>query len=712
MSITGRAIYWVCCVVFWVLLCFSSSGQKETPSPESVLSACQAGDSTAYNLAKDQLRLTQASNNKELQAKWLMCIGVFDLFKSSYPLAIESFTSALEIRTSIKDSSGIASAENNLGLVYYRVGNRQKAIDHFSRAITLRKQLNDPAGMAASLVNIANLYSEVGQKERALQTTSEALILYKKLDNKYAIAGCLSNIGSLYDELNQKSKAKEAFEESISIRKALSDDQGLAETYGNLAELAEGEKNYSQAVNYNLKALEIAKALAIDQTVTQTYINLSKLFLKQNNVQVAGFYLGEAQKLAQNIESDKLIAQLLELAIEIEKAKGNFKQAISYLESLGKLQEKIRQEADLSKILELENQYLVAAKEAEISTLQAEAALKELKIKEQDERAKAERLLTYLLIVIVFSTAFFAIFFFRNARKERLAKETQVQLAKEIELKNIALTEANIELKAQKLIIEDKQKLILDNLDYAQKVVSHLQADWNRVGQYFQNLQYFILPKDVIGGDFIFFLEYKEVGYVIFGDCVGHGVSGAMMTVITQMLAQEIIHVHASPEVGFLLNVLDQELRKVNLSQKEMTSPTGIVEITVLRRELNKPEITFSGAGLAVYLVSKNGVKEVPSRKYALGNTLGLNLEFETLTLNPSEVELALWFTDGYFDQFAEIDGKRMMRRNLLAHITHLQQTSSEAFALEGKDLLYSIFQQHKGKLEQIDDASALLLTI
>ncbi len=380
---------------------------------------------------------------------------------------------------------------------------------------------------------------------------------------------------------------------------------------------------------------------------------------KQNELQ--------KQTIVTEEQKQKMLLQQQKLQISEEEKQ---LQHLAYLKS----------ESDLAlqknKIAENQKQLALAQKQKELQ-------LTELQLKNKELKDEANQRNFSLVVGLVF--AVLTIFAFRNFIKQ---KRTNVLLSSEKQRSESLLGELQV-----------KNKAITDNVTYAQRIQSAILPDLKLISKAFPQSFVLFLPKDIVSGDFYVFAEKNDRTLIIAGDCTGHGVSGAFMSMIGSSLLNQIIN-----EKGFVLpSTILNELNKAvieSLKQSENDSSDGMdVAVCSLNRERN--ELHFSGANRPLWLIRGNELSQIRPDKIPIG---GLQVARErsftnhVIMLQPGD---SLYiFTDGYADQFGGDHGKKLMTakfKETLLSIQHLAMPEQEKH-------LNNVFSQWKGNHEQVDD--------
>jgi serine phosphatase RsbU (regulator of sigma subunit) len=214
----------------------------------------------------------------------------------------------------------------------------------------------------------------------------------------------------------------------------------------------------------------------------------------------------------------------------------------------------------------------------------------------------------------------------------------------------------------------------------------------------------FYQPKDIVSGDFYWLNKSiqgeHEILSVAIGDCTGHGVPGALMSIMGMSSLQEIYAQDAAYSPHHILDQLRKKIT-VNLKQTgELGEQKDGMDLGLIHLYLDEKRLEFSGAHLPVWIVRNNSLIEIKGDRMPIGIHHGKEKPF---TLQSIVVEQGDWiylFTDGMVDQMGGLQNKKYLTKNFkkfllsICHLTSHQQ----------KELIYKEFQKWKNQHEQIDD--------
>jgi two-component system, sensor histidine kinase LadS len=290
---------------------------------------------------------------------------------------------------------------------------------------------------------------------------------------------------------------------------------------------------------------------------------------------------------------------------------------------------------------------------------------------------------------------------------------TQQKAKEELEIK---VKERTADLEIQKSIVEQKNKDIIDSINYAQRIQYAMMPDEKQLEHIFPDSFLIYLPKDIVCGDFYWFTKKEDEVFIAVADCTGHGVPGALMSMAGTSFLNEIVNeynIHGTAEILDLLRVKIIRL----LHQHENTSKDGM-DIALCRINLVKREITYSGAFNPVYLLTQNPrtdlkcLIEQEEGKPALYTTLADRFPvgyiadsksaqiFTESSFSYSQGDWLYMFTDGFADQFGGPQNKKFKYKNLQELIVKVYQQNK----LNQKEQLTKAFYDWMGNEEQVDD--------
>ena len=242
-----------------------------------------------------------------------------------------------------------------------------------------------------------------------------------------------------------------------------------------------------------------------------SYLNLSEVNHKKENFYKAITYALEGIKIAEEIGADHVLKQGYSVIRYSYEETNQFKKAYEYSELLLKLKDSMFTKEKQDKISELEAEYNTAQKEKENELLKKNNSLNQLKL----ERSKFINYGTIGLLCLFFIVGYFVY----RAYKQKNQAYAQLE-------------EKSEEILAQSEVIEQKNKDILDSLNYAERIQKAILPPMELINDALPNSFFFYRPKDIVSGDFYWVEKVKNKVFFAAVDCTGHGVPGAFMSII------------------------------------------------------------------------------------------------------------------------------------------------------------------------------------
>ncbi len=279
-------------------------------------------------------------------------------------------------------------------------------------------------------------------------------------------------------------------------------------------------------------------------------------------------------------------------------------------------------------------------------------------------------LILYSLLIIVF------IFLLGISQRQRLIKTRKLLNDKEQALRII---------ESQKLELELKNKSITDSLIYAQRIQEARLPSEAYFREHFKDSFIFFKPKDIVSGDFFWIGEKNDSVYIVAADCTGHGVPGALMSMIGLEIIEKTINEGNIEMPSDILAVLDKGLEKTFSREKNIGNIIRDgMDIGLCMINKKQRKIIYAGAYFPLYLIRDNTLIEIKGDKIIIGmNKEGLAYKNHELDLMKDDILYI--FSDGYADQFGGPANKKFMYRRFryLLLTIHNFPLSDQKFILD-----------------------------
>lgn len=253
----------------------------------------------------------------------------------------------------------------------------------------------------------------------------------------------------------------------------------------------------------------------------------------------------------------------------------------------------------------------------------------------------------------------------------------------------------------------DQHKDITDSLYYAQRIQQSILQTSEQLQSFFSESFILYKPKDIVSGDYYWFYEDEQYKFIAAIDCTGHGVPGAMMSMVANSIFKEVFINKKLTDPSSILSGLDVELDKAINTSKDATFNDGM-DVALIRIDKLTNELVFSGAFRNIHIAQNNELIEFKGSRYPIGFYSGVTKYFENTTVLLQKDDVVYLYTDGFIDQFGGERNKKLNKSNfkeLLKTIADMSLEEQEAF------LDYS-FNNWKQNNEQTDDVLVIGIKI
>jgi serine phosphatase RsbU (regulator of sigma subunit) len=618
-----------------------------------------------------------------------------------------SSDSLLEILSEQDDLKERAVTLKTLGDSYFLIDN-DTAIFYYSQAYELGKKVEDLYLMAEVSARLGNCFYYTDPVKSA-QYTLESVEHANKTEDAHLICYSRSLLGNTYRMNGELDKAMTEYKYTEKVSELAGDSLHLARSYNNIGIVHMMKGEYDIGLEYWKKSLDIKLQLGNETAAAATMSNIALYYKDIGRFYEAKEYLDRSLVLNLNNKDYEsvcfnytVIGDMYWRMDNPRDAEKAYKKSLAYadttgtyynkedafiglsrvLDSLGNYEEALyyhRLYADLVKnqhsenneriTRELTTKFETEKKEKEYALLKGENETKDAKIQLKETNNK------YLVIGLSLVGAILVLIF--------------VVLARVRSAKN--------EIEAQKHIVEEKNREITDSITYAKRLQTAILPTEQTINSFLKENFVYYLPKDIVAGDF-YWLE-PSGAKVLFAvaDCTGHGVPGAMVSVVCHNALNRAVREFGLINPGEILDkVTDLVIETFEKSTEQVRDGMDI-GLCVFDFENNILE--YAGANNSLYHISQKELIEIKPSKQPVGKHDNRQ-PFKTHRINFTAGDTFYLFTDGFADQFGGEKGKKMKYKpfkNLLVQNIDLSMAAQ-------KNSLEQNFQHWRGDYEQIDD--------
>ncbi|MBI2281848.1 MAG: SpoIIE family protein phosphatase [Bacteroidetes bacterium] len=588
----------------------------------------------------------------------------------------------------------------NHQLMRYYVSVEAEFDQSFTYLMNLRKLLEHKESLVVYPIVIGDAYFIaywINQIQYDLVRAREYAELLLKHAEKFKLKVLTIKAKMALAELTQhEGNVVEGIQQFKMIEKDLlefGDSVLLNRTYLLLSNAYTVNQNPDSAFWYAKKAYHIVPVNDAQLKAFST-IHLARGYLSIGEVANAIKIASQALKVEEDLGAKKEIKDIHNLLAEAYKTDKNYKEALAHLEKFLKLDQEQASLLSAANISSLESKMEKEKHQHTLKLKQEEVVVKNAKIKQQNIQNIG------LVIVLFFAIGFIVL----AVRSYRIKKRDAETIMK------------------QKLMVEQAHQEIKDSIVYAKRIQSAILPPAKLVKEYLKESFILYKPKDVVAGDFYWMetinsdewrvmsgenpsLNTQDSQLVLFAvaDCTGHGVPGAMVSVVCNNALNRSVKEHGLTNPGEILNktreIVIQEFEKSDEDVKDGMD----IALCSLKLSESYATLQYAGANNPLWMIRNGELIETKANKQPIGQFDNPE-PYTTHTFELKQGDAIYIFSDGYVDQFGGEKGKKFKATAFRSLLLSIQDKTME----EQKIIINESFETWKGSLEQIDDVCVI----
>lgn len=263
------------------------------------------------------------------------------------------------------------------------------------------------------------------------------------------------------------------------------------------------------------------------------------------------------------------------------------------------------------------------------------------------------------------------------------------------------LAEINEELNKTKEVVENQKKRIEESINYSRKIQSAINPAESDIHAVFPKSFILYHPKDIISGDFPWIYKSENYYYAACVDCTGHGVPGAMMSMIGNLLLNDIINNGEELLPSEILLKLHHAVVGTLKQDLPGSNSNDGMDLGLCRINIKEKTIDFSGAHRPLFFLREGILTSFGGDKFPVGGIQykGKN-KYTDHCVEFAEGDRIFLFTDGFPDQIGGEHKRKLMTNGF----SNLLVANASVPMTEVKNNLLQVYNDWKGNLKQIDD--------
>ncbi|MBL0049810.1 MAG: SpoIIE family protein phosphatase [Bacteroidetes bacterium] len=283
----------------------------------------------------------------------------------------------------------------------------------------------------------------------------------------------------------------------------------------------------------------------------------------------------------------------------------------------------------------------------------------------------------------------------------RRLKTAKLVLENTVKERTSEIVKQSEEIQKQKDIVEIKNKDITDSINYAKRIQDTILPPDNEIKRLLPESFILFLPKDILSGDFYWVDEIDDTVLVAAVDCTGHGVPGALMSIVGNNILSQSINEHRLSKPSAILDELNKGVTNTLRQKNEESKVKDGMDIVLLSLDKKTNKVAWAGANNPIYHIRNGELTETKGNKFPIGIFIGEELKhFDNHEMEVQKGDTIYLFTDGYADQFGGPKGKKFKYNQFKITLIQLQHLPME----EQRMKLLNTIRSWQGENEQVDD--------
>ena len=598
---------------------------------------------------------------------------------SNYEKALECYEASISVKKKYNDKSGEAKSLGNIGLLYLDKSNYTKSFEYLNKSLKINEEIKDSLNIASNLLNMGLVFYYQANYDKALGYFKQSYGVSSRAGAKTKAANTLNNIGAIYFQTAQIDSAEYYFAESLELREELNDKRGMASSLLNLGLISQRKEDLDGAMDYFLKSRAISEELGDKGALIGVNINIGSTYayrkMYDEALKYTLFAYEDAVELG-DLPDKREAANTLYLVYEY---KGDFKNAYKYHKIYIETRDSIVDVQSQQQVLEQEASYAISKQHlADSLAFVTQQEIDKVAHEKDLESEANRRYILYGGILVLFVIAGLIL------RSNRQKKKDNELIAAQKE-----------EVEKQKAIVELTHKEIRDSIDYAKRIQSAILPNQRLIKSVIANAFIYYQPKDVVAGDFYWVHETDDLKMIASADCTGHGVPGAMVSVVCHNALNRAVREFALTDPGLILDKAREIILDEFADSDDDVKDGMDISLVVIKGN----ELKFAGANNPLWILRNRELIEYKGDKQPVGK-FDLAKSFESKTIKLEQNDQLYLFTDGIIDQFGGEKGKKFKANALRELIKEIGLKSMG----EQKIIIQKSINQWMGDLEQVDD--------
>jgi serine phosphatase RsbU (regulator of sigma subunit) len=593
----------------------------------------------AYDYSIQAYNYSANGLNIEIRKKASYTLGHIFNSKGAYSVAINYFIECDDLSRETQDTLQLILCKNGLGNLHLGYNHFEQALEHYTSANILSKVFNDEPHVGITYMGMGNAEAALGNNEKAVEYFEASKKICSKDKSPFIYASILANQAKPFAELGNIDLALSTSFESLEIMTAVNHGYGIAAINQEIGSFYKLKRELNLALEFYLIAIDKYLEIGNLSDLQMCYFDVSEIYEELDNSSLAYAYVKKHVELKDSLFNEK----------------------------------------NSEIVAEMQNKYDQEINNNKIALLNKESQIREVKLKTKEN----QQLYLYvgLFVVLLFSGFIFNRYKISNRQKNS------------IEIANKTLNETNVQLALQR----DE---ILASITYAKRIQNAILPQNKVIKEHLKESFILYKPKDIVAGDFYWLEKTGDKVFFAVADCTGHGVPGAMVSVICNNALNRSVREHRMTSPGKILDKsTDIVIEEFEKSDEEVKDGMDIALCSIEGTKLK-----YAGAHNPLWIIRNGVIIETKGDKQPIGK-FDNRILYTTHSFDLQKGDSIYIFTDGFVDQFGGVKGKKFKVKAFRELLLSIQDSSMEL----QKIVIDETFEKWKQQnFEQVDDVCVM----
>lgn len=263
--------------------------------------------------------------------------------------------------------------------------------------------------------------------------------------------------------------------------------------------------------------------------------------------------------------------------------------------------------------------------------------------------------------------------------------------------------DSNYKLRDRIELLESFKNELNESMSYAKAIQHDILPSREDIRMVFQENFQIYKPKNVVSGDFYWFTMKNESALFALADCTGHGVPGAMMSMLGSNMLDYAVNDLNNDNPGAILSRVNQRIHELFSSYYSSKTRRDGMDVALIAYNKRNNRIEFSGAKRPMILIrNKTMLTEVKGDSATTGKDSPYDFNYCNTLIQLQKGDTLYLYSDGLQDQFGGERNKKFGAKQLKSLLLSIQDRSME----DQREIIEQELNAWKGNLEQTDDIS------